>query len=79
MSMIKCESCRKGFNGRNGNGYSPCSCKHNKEPRPEYIPPPPLVDLSNYHAESEPEARDSNIFIVASFMFFLGLIVGHFI
>ncbi|NNH01629.1 hypothetical protein [Acinetobacter sp. ANC 5414] len=23
----KCESCRRGFNGRNGNGYSPCGCK----------------------------------------------------
>lgn len=22
----KCESCRRGFDGRNGNGYSPCSC-----------------------------------------------------
>ncbi len=22
----KCESCRRGFNGRNGNGYSPCNC-----------------------------------------------------
>ncbi|WP_349929459.1 hypothetical protein ABJ384_05835 [Acinetobacter sp. A1-4-2] len=22
----KCESCRRGFNGRNGNGYSPCGC-----------------------------------------------------
>ena len=23
----KCESCRKGFNGQNGNGYMPCGCK----------------------------------------------------
>ena len=23
----KCESCRRGFDGRNGNGYMPCSCK----------------------------------------------------
>ncbi len=23
----KCDSCRRGFNGRNGNGYSPCGCK----------------------------------------------------
>lgn len=22
----KCESCRRGFNGRNGNGYMPCGC-----------------------------------------------------
>ncbi|MEX5426463.1 hypothetical protein [Acinetobacter radioresistens] len=22
----KCESCRKGFNGQNGNGYMPCGC-----------------------------------------------------
>ena len=25
--MSKCESCRKGYNGRNGNGYMPCGCK----------------------------------------------------
>ena len=25
--MGKCLSCRKGFNGRNGNGYMPCNCK----------------------------------------------------
>ena len=22
----KCESCRRGFNGQNGNGYMPCGC-----------------------------------------------------
>ena len=22
----KCESCIKGYNGTNGNGYQPCSC-----------------------------------------------------
>lgn len=22
----RCESCRRGFNGRNGNGYQPCGC-----------------------------------------------------
>lgn len=23
----KCESCRRGLNGQNGNGYSPCGCE----------------------------------------------------
>jgi len=23
----KCESCRRGLDGRNGNGYSPCGCE----------------------------------------------------
>lgn len=23
----KCESCKRGLNGQNGNGYSPCGCK----------------------------------------------------
>lgn len=26
---MKCSSCKNGFNGRNGNGYQPCSCKPN--------------------------------------------------
>lgn len=24
--VVKCNSCRSGFDGRNGNGYSPCGC-----------------------------------------------------
>lgn len=31
----KCNSCTKGYNGSNGNGYQPCSC------RPKPPPPPP--------------------------------------
>lgn len=27
MTNHKCESCRKGFNGQNGNGYMPCGCR----------------------------------------------------
>lgn len=23
----KCNSCKKGYNGTNGNGYQPCGCK----------------------------------------------------
>lgn len=23
---MKCNSCTKGYNGRNGNGYQPCGC-----------------------------------------------------
>lgn len=41
--MGKCISCRKGFNGRNGNGYMPCSCEPVK---PEFVEPPPLVPFS---------------------------------
>ena len=41
--MGKCISCRKGFNGRNGNGYMPCSCEPAK---PEFVEPPPLVPFS---------------------------------
>jgi len=26
---MECNSCKKGFNGRNGNGYQPCSCESN--------------------------------------------------
>lgn len=43
LTMSKCESCRNGYNGRNGNGYMPCGC--NKEAKPEYVPPPPLVQI----------------------------------
>lgn len=25
-STEKCESCKNGYNGENGNGYQPCSC-----------------------------------------------------
>lgn len=43
--MSKCHSCENGFNGRNGNGYMPCSC--NKEAKPEFVPPPPLIPYGN--------------------------------
>ena len=26
----RCQSCRNGYDGRNGNGYQPCSCKNQK-------------------------------------------------
>ena len=56
----KCESCRRGLDGRNGNGYSPCGCKSKDnlsdadllrqvheaiEPRPFYVKPPPLMPI----------------------------------
>ena len=43
MANQNCKSCRRGFNGQNGNGYMPCSC--NKETKPEYVPPPPLLPI----------------------------------
>ncbi len=67
--MGKCISCRKGFNGRNGNGYMPCSC--NKEATPEFVPTPSLIALD-----------DSEFKIIhpwfyhAAIYFVLGLIVG---
>lgn len=27
---MKCVSCRKGYNGQNGNGYQPCGCDKKK-------------------------------------------------
>lgn len=27
---MKCKSCAKGYNGRNGNGYQPCDCLPSK-------------------------------------------------
>jgi hypothetical protein len=36
----KCESCKKGYNGRNGNGYQPCGCK----PIGEGTPPTDMGD-----------------------------------
>ena len=58
--MSKCESCRKGYNGRNGNGYMPCGCKSKNnlsdtdllrqvqealEAKPDFVEPPPLVPI----------------------------------
>lgn len=56
----KCESCRRGFNGQNGNGYMPCGCRSKSkidntelnnllrkaiEAKPEFVEPPPLVPI----------------------------------
>ncbi len=35
---MKCDSCKKGFNGMNGMGYQPCSCP---PPTTENIPSEP--------------------------------------
>lgn len=50
MNNQKCESCRRGFNGQNGNGYMPCSCNKSliidgPEASPEFVEPPPLVPM----------------------------------
>lgn len=55
MTNQKCESCRRGFDGRNGNGYSPCSCNKLSiingpeiqlvPAKPDFVPPPPLVRI----------------------------------
>lgn len=31
--QLKCNSCMRGYNGRNGNGYQPCGCKAQKSIR----------------------------------------------
>ena len=36
--MGKCESCRKGYNGTNGNGYMPCGCKPKSNGKPPKEP-----------------------------------------
>jgi len=36
----RCESCKKGYNGRYGNGYQPCGCK----PTGERTPPTDMGD-----------------------------------
>ncbi len=56
----KCNSCAKGFDGRNGNGYMPCNCKTKSkidntdlnnllqkaiEAKPEFVEPPPLIPI----------------------------------
>ena len=53
--MGKCISCRKGFNGRNRNGYMPCSCKQPSiidgpeiqmsPAKPKFVEPPPLIPI----------------------------------
>ena len=37
----KCNSCFKGFDGRNGNGYMPCSCLK----KPEFVPVPGPIKI----------------------------------
>lgn len=56
----KCNSCAKGFVGRNGNGYMPCSCKSKSridntdlnnllkqsiEAKPEFVPAPEPIKI----------------------------------
>ena len=38
----KCNSCFKGFDGRNGNGYQPCSCLK----KPEFVPVPGPIKIA---------------------------------
>lgn len=40
----KCESCRRGLNGRDGNGYSPCGCNH--PVKPDFVQPPKLIEVN---------------------------------
>ena len=55
--MSKCESCRKGYNGRNGNGYMPCGC--DKGARRKEVQPPALINEPE-NAETGNVRRPSN-------------------
>ena len=73
--MSKCESCRKGYNGRNGNGYMPCGCKskgdlsdadllrqahETLEARPRYVEPPPLIPIGHPRLGWKPKPFNSD-------------------
>lgn len=73
--MSKCESCRKGYNGRNGNGYMPCGCKSKDdlsdadllrqahetlEARPRYVEPPPLIPIGHPRLGWKPKPFSSD-------------------
>lgn len=73
--MSKCESCRKGYNGRNGNGYMPCGCKSKDdlsdadllrqahetlEARPRYVEPPPLIPIGHPRLGWKPKPFNSD-------------------
>ncbi len=44
-NKTKCNSCRNGYDGTNGNGYQPCGCKVTayQEPMPLDAPAPDVV------------------------------------
>ncbi|MDQ8995198.1 hypothetical protein RFH54_04445 [Acinetobacter soli] len=71
--MSKCESCRKGFNGRDGNGYMPCGCKPKSkidntdlndllnegiEAKPKFVEPPPLMPIHRPRLGWKPSTKD---------------------
>ena len=66
----KCNSCAKGFDGRNGNGYMPCNCKTKSkidntdlnnllqkaiEAKPEFVEPPPLIPIGRPRLGCKPK------------------------
>ena len=74
------------YNGRNGNGYMPCGC--DKEAKPEYVPPPPLVPIGRpvlgwkpkqFQYDDSDQYKKFNIallFILSICMIGLGLTIG---
>ena len=68
--MSKCERCRKGFNGRNGNGYMPCSCKQPSiidgpdiqmsPAKPKFVEPPPLMPIGHPRLGWKPKPFNSD-------------------
>ena len=73
--MSKCGSCRKGYNGRNGNGYMPCSCKPRSkidntdlnnllqqaiDAKPEFVEPPPLTPIGHIRLGYKPKSYEDD-------------------
>lgn len=53
----KCNSCHRGFNGRNGNGYSPCSCK-----KAIYATPMTAIEHEDFKAAMEKDLRENPLY-----------------
>lgn len=58
--MSKCYSCKNGFNGKNGNGYSPCGCV--KETKAVFARPPTNQEENNFRKMIEQDLRDHPLY-----------------
>ena len=67
-----CESCKKGFNGRNGNGYQPCGCK---PPKPSEQPVNPIIHEEGFGCN---KAVGWVLFIYGFTSFGAGIVLGFF-
>ncbi|WP_180175825.1 hypothetical protein [Acinetobacter sp. YH12025] len=53
----KCNSCRRGFIGRNGNGYSPCSCK-----KAIYATPMTAIEHEDFKAAMKKDLSENPLY-----------------